>query len=279
MVQVGSTALASVEAQCIPGRGDLNSQLMFPDCQPKVPVRYSGCIHGHLILIRKGGPVTAVGLTALPQDGETARIGARLKAVRRSQRRTLEDVAESSGLTKGFLSKIERDLAAASVAALLRICTTLGIPLASLFESDSTGEVVRAGQYPRIDFGGQDLEEYQLTPFAEQRIQVLRSDIRPGGGSGAEGYTLPAEVEFVYVITGRVAIGFADRTIELGPGDAFTFDPGVTHTFRAEATDEVTTVLWMLCPALAAGNPAAAEHDQDTITPPAAYATRIIQAP
>lgn len=192
----------------------------------------------------------AVATEPAPNE-ETARIGAKLKAIRRAQRRTLEEVAEASGLTKGFLSKIERDLASASVAALLRICATLGIPLSSLFESDSTGEVVRAGQYPRIDFGGQDLEEYQLTPFAERRVQVLRSDIRPGGGSGPEAYSLPAEVEFAYVVTGRLAIGFADRTVELGPGDAFTFDATVNHTFRAEAVDELTTVLWVLCPALA----------------------------
>lgn len=215
-------------------------------------------------------------VAGLPDDGETPRIGAKLKAVRRAQRRTLEEVAEASGLTKGFLSKIERDLASASVAALLRICATLGIPLASLFENDSTGEVVRAGQYPRIDFGGQDLDEYQLTPFAERRVQVLRSDIRPGGGSGPEAYALPAEVEFAYVITGRLAVGFADRTVELGPGDAFTFDASVTHTFRAEASDEVTTVLWVLCPALAEAAPAG---DGTTPSPAAdsraAYAARI----
>ncbi|WP_395728146.1 helix-turn-helix domain-containing protein [Nakamurella sp.] len=215
-------------------------------------------------------------VVALPDDGETARIGARLKAVRRAQRRTLEEVAGASGLTKGFLSKIERDLASVSVAALLRICGTLGIPLASLFENDSTGEVVRAGQYPRIDFGGQDLDEYQLTPFTERRVQVLRSDIRPGGGSGPEAYALPADVEFAYVITGRLAVGFADRTVELGPGDAFTFDAAVTHTFRAEASDGVTTVLWVLCPALAEAAPAG---DGTTPSPAAdsraAYAARI----
>ncbi len=216
-------------------------------------------------------------VAGLPDDGETARIGAKLKAVRRAQRRTLEEVAEASGLTKGFLSKIERDLASASVAALLRICATLGIPLASLFENDSTGEVVRAGQYPRIDFGGQDLDEYQLTPFAERRVQVLRSDIRPGGGSGPEAYALPAEVEFAYVITGRLAVGFADRTVELGPGDAFTFDATVTHTFRAEASDEVTTVLWVLCPALAEAAPGGDATSPAPAASPsrAAYAARI----
>ena len=212
--------------------------------------------------------MTGAAPVGMPTNGETVRIGARLKAVRRSQRRTLEEVAEASGLTKGFLSKIERDLASASVAALLRICATLGIPLSSLFESESTGEVVRAGQYPRIDFGGQELEEFQLTPFAERRVQVIRSDIAPGGGSGPEGYSLPAEVEFAYVVAGRVAIGFAERTVELGPGDAFTFDPGVTHTFRAEAPDGITTVLWVLCPALAGGD------DRPSTDGPAAYAAR-----
>ncbi len=148
----------------------------------------------------------------------------------------------------------------------------LGVPLSSLFEGEATGEVVRNGQYPRIDFGGQDLDEYQLTPFAERRVQAMRSDIRPGGGSGSEGYSLPAEVEFVYVVTGRLALGFADRTVELGPGDAFTFDPGVTHTFRAEATDQVTTVLWVLCPALAGEGGSGTTQDAASR---AAYASRI----
>jgi transcriptional regulator with XRE-family HTH domain len=186
------------------------------------------------------------------RSADTAKIGQRLKAVRRAQRRTLEEVAESSGLTKGFLSKIERDLASASVAALLRICATLGIPLSSLFESDATGEVVRRGQYPKIDFGGQDLVEYLLTPAAERRVQVIISEVAPGGGSGNEGYSLPAEVEFVYVLKGSLELGFADKTVRLGVGDAFTFDPATPHTFRADAVDEPTTVMWVICPALAA---------------------------
>ncbi len=188
-------------------------------------------------------------------DTDTARIGQRLNAVRRSQRRTLEEVARSSGLTKGFLSKIERDLASASVAALLRICGTLGIPLASLFGSDSSGQVVRDGHYPPIDFGGQDLAEFLLTPAGERRIQVIISEISPGGGSGAEGYSLPAEVEFVFVISGALDVGFADDTVHLDAGDALTFDPATSHTFRAAATDRPTKVMWVIAPGLTAASP------------------------
>jgi len=213
--------------------------------------------------------------TAVVTEGapaESARIGQRLKAVRRAQRRTLEEVAESSGLTKGFLSKIERDLASASVAALLRICATLGIPLASLFENDSTGKVVRKGAYPRIDFGGQDLTEYLLTPPAERRIQVILSEIAPGGGSGDEGYSLPAEVEFVHVVSGSLDLGFAEETIRLNAGDAFTFDPATSHTFRAASVSEPTTVMWVLSPALAQAGAAPATGEQASR---AAYAARL----
>ncbi len=201
---------------------------------------------------------------------DTARIGQRLNAVRRSQRRTLDEVARSSGLTKGFLSKIERDLASASVAALLRICETLGIPLASLFVNDSTSQVVRHGHYPPIDFGGQDLAEFLLTPPAERRMQVILSEIDPGGGSGAEGYSLPAEVEFVFVVSGALDLGFADDTVHLDAGDAFTFDPATPHTFRAAATDRASRVMWVIAPGLTA---ASQGNDATTSTGPrSAYA-------
>lgn len=198
----------------------------------------------------------AMPLTAATDPGEpdTAKIGERLKAVRRARRLTLEEVAEASGITKGFLSKIERGLASASVAALLRICAALNIPLATLFASDSAGEVVRRGHYPSIDFGGQDLSEYLLTPPAERRLQVIYSEILPGGGSGNEGYSLPAEVEFLFVVSGQLDLGFADRTIRLGAGDAYSFDPGLSHTFRAADPDQPTTVLWVICPGLTTGD-------------------------
>ena len=51
-------------------------------------------------------------------------------------------------------------------------------------------------------------------------------------------------------------LGFAERTIRLGAGDAFTFDPSTPHSFRAADPDAPTTVMWVLCPALAAADPA-----------------------
>ena len=166
------------------------------------------------------------------RDGH--RIGAQLKAARLARRKTLAEVALESGLTKGFLSKLERDQATASVASLMRLCQTLGIPVGSLFHS-STGEVVRRDAYPPINFGGIGMAEFLLTPQGERRVQAILSEIEPGGGSGDELYGLPADVEFVYVIEGRLEVTLRDHSSSSRAGDAFTFPPRNEHCFRSVA--------------------------------------------
>ena len=191
------------------------------------------------------------------------RIGGRLKAARQARRLTLTDVAEASGLTKGFLSKLERDQASASVAALVRVCGALGISPGSLFEAAPGGEAVRAGGYPPISFGGRGLTEFLLTPAGERRLQAILSEIAPGGGSGDEAYALPAEVEFVFVLEGDLEVTVAGDVTALGPGDAFTFSPGAEHGFRSLRTEGVTRVLWVFAPALSEGRPAPRETTVD----------------
>jgi len=186
--------------------------------------------------------------TATPVDG-TALIGGRLKAARLARRKTLTEVAEASGLTKSFVSKLERDQASASVGSLMRLCQALEISVGELFETH-TGELVRAGEYPQINFGGERLVEYLLTPRSEQRLQALLSEIEPDGGSGSEPYTLPTEVEFVFVLEGRLAMQLGDEERVLERGDALTFSAETAHTFRNPDSERLARVLWVCAPAL-----------------------------
>jgi transcriptional regulator with XRE-family HTH domain len=198
-----------------------------------------------------GSDVTALG-AAVPATAPDVRIGARLRGVRLAQRRTMAEVAAASGLTKGFLSRLERDQANASVAALVRLCAALELPVGSLFEPAPAGQVVRAGEYPPLEFGGHDLREFLLTPRGERRLAAIVSEVQPGGGSGAEPYGLPADVEFVLVLAGRVHLRFAapagGTRVDLAEGDAFTFPPAAAHTFTAGP--DGARVLWVISPAL-----------------------------
>ena len=128
-------------------------------------------------------------LMASPWDPvpDGTRIGAQLRAARLAARMSMAEVAEQAGLTKGFVSKLERDLANVSVASLIRLCDALGISVGSLFQAPK-GEVVRRDARPRINFGGRKMMEYLLTPAGEKRVQTILSEIEPGGGSGKEPY-------------------------------------------------------------------------------------------
>src|SRR5271170_411369 len=179
---------------------------------------------------------------------DDARVGAQLRAARLAARKSMADVAEQAGLTKGFVSRLERDLVNVSVASLIRLCDALGVSVGSLFQA-SRGEVVRRGDYPPINFGGQRIREYLLTPSGEKRMQAILSDIQPGGGSGDEPYSLPADVEFVFVLAGQLQMTVAGEDVTLEQGDAFTFPANTERTFRASAPGP-TQVLWVLSPAL-----------------------------
>lgn len=182
-------------------------------------------------------------------DGASVRIGEQLKAARMARRMTLAEVAEATRLTKGFLSKIERDQASASVASLMRICDTLGVSVGDLFDA-TPGDVVRRAAYPPINFGGTGMTEYLLTPHGERRLQAILSEIAPGGGSGDEPYSLPADVEFVFVVRGRLAVVLSGDEVVLEEGDTLTFPPNVPHTFRSALEDATTQVLWVFSPGL-----------------------------
>ena len=91
--------------------------------------------------------------------------------------------------------------------------------------------MVRRGARPPINFGGSQVTEYLVTPSGEKRVQAILSDIEPGGGSGDEPYSLPADVEFVFVLAGQLQITVAGEQITLEQGDAFTFPANIQHTF------------------------------------------------
>jgi len=176
-------------------------------------------------------------------------IGAQLRAARLAARMSMADVAEQAGLTKGFVSKLERGLTNVSVASLIRLCDALGVSVGSLFRA-STGELIRRDAYPAIDFGGARMSEYLLTPAGEKRVQAILSEIQPGGGSGDEPYALPADVEFAFVLAGQLEITVAGEHLTLREGDAFTFPGNAAHTFRAAIGSGPTRVLWVFSPAL-----------------------------
>lgn len=176
-------------------------------------------------------------------------VGARLRAARKREGLSLSELATRTGLTKGFLSQVERGLASASVGSLMRLCEALRINAGELL-TGSDGPVVRAAERPAVAFGGDRVSEFRLTPSTEQRILVLQSEIAPGGGSGPEPYRLASEAEFVHVLEGMLDIEVSGTMHRLAAGDSLTFEAGAEHRWANPSAAFGTRVLWVLAPAL-----------------------------
>lgn len=192
-------------------------------------------------------------MTGPAGSAEGSALGRRLRAERESRRLTLAQLAAACGLTKGYLSKVERDQATPSVASLLRLCEVLDLSIGELFE-EHNGDLVRSSQYPPINFGGEGMVESLLTPTLERRLQVIHSRIAPGGGSGEEAYSLPADVEVLYVLDGELEINLDGEVHTLATGDVLTFAPSVRHSFVNRHTESEARVLWILSPGLPANS-------------------------
>jgi transcriptional regulator with XRE-family HTH domain len=177
------------------------------------------------------------------------RFGARIRHARESRRMSLGEVAERSGVTGGFLSRVERDMTSPSIASLVAICDAVGISLPELFETPRT-TLIRREDRPRITElpSTREVMETLITPADERHVTVLESVIS-AGASGGELYTMPSECEVCFVLEGSIEVEIEDQRFLLRRGDALTFGAAVPHTWHAIDEDGVR-VLWILAPAL-----------------------------
>jgi transcriptional regulator with XRE-family HTH domain len=186
-----------------------------------------------------------------PQSGPIE-IGPRLRASRTAQNITIAQLAEATGLTKGFISRIERTETSPSVATLVAICQVLSLPIGSLFESPDH-QVIGLADAPLVNFGGSLAQERLLTPRSTSSVQVLRSVLEPGASGGDEFYTINCEVEVLHVLEGGITLRFPGRELELGSGDTVTIGGREPHTW-ANRTGSRSEVIWALVPAAWSGS-------------------------
>jgi transcriptional regulator with XRE-family HTH domain len=176
-------------------------------------------------------------------------IGARLRAARTAGGITLEQLAQATNLSKGFLSRLEHDSTSPSLPTLIAICNALALPIGSLFE-EAEENLIRADEaLPLVPIAGGEVVEWLVTPSTESSVQLIRAKYPPGTGAGTELHTLDAEVEVAHVQHGRLIVTFATGDVELKAGDTLTFRAREPHGWRNPDSRTTAEVLWVITPA------------------------------
>lgn len=159
---------------------------------------------------------------------------------------TIEQLAAATGLTKGFISQLERDRTAPSLSSIARICDALGVRLSTIFEREPAPALVRRDERTQVE--NLHTLSFLLSSRDEPRFQAIESEVAPGGGAGDELTSLPGEMEFVYVLEGSLELRVGDETHVLEQGDALTYQLSKAHTWRNNSDTHKLRVLWVAVP-------------------------------
>ncbi|NIQ40149.1 MAG: cupin domain-containing protein [Proteobacteria bacterium] len=201
-------------------------------------------------------------------------IGEKLKIARIRKKLTLQTLSEKCGLSRSFISQIERGEARPSLASLTKIVRALEISLWSLFSENQQRpleESQKTTNLPHIYFSPNLIEGYisrcqmvkknrrksiiipdsnikysMVTPDLNRKMQILNMIAQPGEDSGKGWFTHEGE-ECCYVVRGRIEIQVGDEVFQLEEGDSLYFPSTAHHRWRNVGENQLE-LIWTMTP-------------------------------
>lgn len=180
-----------------------------------------------------------------------ALLGERLRSLRKMRGMTLSDLAQATGFTKSYLSRIELSQKTPPIGSLATIAQALNVDLAYFFQdrampprrswcivrSSEKRPVVRGGTAFGYDYASlaYNLERQHMEPFLFRFPADLEKHV----------YFEHDGEEFIYVLKGSVEFKIGDETLILRAGDSLYFDARIPHKGRAlDREAEALTVVF-----------------------------------
>lgn len=199
-------------------------------------------------------------------------LGKRIRGERLGRKLTLEALSQRTGLSKSFLSQVERGLTEPSITSLKKIAKEFGFSVVRLFSDDAPGdvqwtygggpipaaaagtrpyitvpEVVRADKRKRFALPGSQVIYDLLTPDMNRHLEIMAMRVEKGQDSGREPMVDPPGEKVGIVLQGRLEITVGGEVFQLAEGDTIYYPAHVPHSWRAVDGDCVE-VIWVLTP-------------------------------
>jgi transcriptional regulator with XRE-family HTH domain len=170
-------------------------------------------------------------------------LGNRLHAIRESRDWTLDMLAERTGLSKAYLSRLEGGDRQPSITALMSIGRAFGVSIAALLEQpDESSDcvIIRSGGISTRSANGLSYQPLSSStkPFNLHPINVTV----PADRGGGETYQHDGE-EWLHVTAGRLRVSINGAQHVLEAGDSAHFDSRLPHRLDALDGQEARIIL------------------------------------
>ncbi|MDA3902020.1 MAG: cupin domain-containing protein [Desulfuromusa sp.] len=172
-------------------------------------------------------------------------IGQKIRELRQKLRMTLQDLSDSTELSKPLLSQIENDQVIPPLATLLRVAKALRAPLQTFFEEEDNTQkclVVRAddaGRMNRRPSHGGAPQPYFYHSLAygkkHKHMEPFLVEFDPAQTDQSQPVRHAGE-EFFYILEGQIELKHGTETHILNAGDSVYWDSNEPHQLRALGT-------------------------------------------
>ncbi|MCC6349632.1 MAG: cupin domain-containing protein [Candidatus Eisenbacteria bacterium] len=175
-------------------------------------------------------------------------LGKKIRDLRLRRGLTVQQLAEATGLSKGFISQVENSRTSPSLATLQDLARALETSVAYLVvEEEQAPHVVRAGDRPRLLVGGNAGQVEVLSALPRRNLELVVAELGPGQTAGDKRHYHHGE-EVLLCLEGRVHLACGEHTLTLEPGDSCHYDGRVPHALE-NAGPEPARVLIAMTPA------------------------------
>jgi len=166
-------------------------------------------------------------------------ISQRIKKQRIARALTLQDLADRTGLTKGYLSKVERSQKAPPYSTLTNIAAALDIEITALL----TGDIAAPVDVTRYVSRGASRPVFRETDQVAGYDYELLAQGKPGKNMEPFIIHAPFDVtrtyahegeESIFVMDGTLEFFYGDEILVLEAGDNIYFDSVVPHVGRSK---------------------------------------------
>ena len=154
----------------------------------------------------------------------TSTLGADLRALRKSRRLTLEDMAAALDMSVGWVSQVERDISTPDNLTLKKMAAVFGVPISLFFGATDgpeaeVGRIVRAQNRRHIGEQDAGLVEALISPDLTDSFEMVHSTFMPGSANKTP--TARPTQEVAYLISGQLDIWLDDEFYQIFTGDSF----------------------------------------------------------
>jgi transcriptional regulator with XRE-family HTH domain len=160
-------------------------------------------------------------------------IGERVRLERQGRRWTLDQLADTAGVSRRMVVNVEQGAVNPSVGTLLRISDALGVGLPALVEPPRSRSlaVTRNGDGAALwtgELGGRGI--LVAGTQSPDVVELWDWILEPGDHHASEAHAAGTK-ELLHVRSGSVTVSVAEDTVLLTEGDAMTFPGDAAHSY------------------------------------------------